>query len=61
MVAIELDGHAFHEKTKEQVAHDKKRERAIVRAGLPVLRVSGHEIWRNARACVLEVVEYFRR
>jgi len=59
-VAIELDGHDFHEKTKEQVAQDKKRERAIVKAGLPMLRFSGHEIWKNTRACVLEVVEYFR-
>lgn len=59
-VAIELDGHDFHEKTKEQVAKDKKRERAIVKAGLPMLRFSGHEIWKDARACVLEVAEYFR-
>jgi len=59
-VAIELDGHEFHEKTKEQVAHDKRRERAIVRAGLPVLRFSGHEIWRDTRKCVQEVIDYFR-
>jgi very-short-patch-repair endonuclease len=59
-LAIELDGHDFHEKTKEQVAKDKKRERAIVKAGLPILRFSGYEIWTNARACVLEVTEYFR-
>jgi very-short-patch-repair endonuclease len=60
VVAIELDGHDFHEKTKEQVAQDKKRERAIVKAGLPMLRFSGHEIWKNTRACVLEVADYFR-
>jgi very-short-patch-repair endonuclease len=59
-VAIELDGHEFHEKTKQQVARDKKRERAIVRAGLPVLRFSGHEIWKSTRACVQEVIDYFR-
>lgn len=59
-VAIELDGHDFHEKTKQQVANDKKRERAIVRTGLPVLRFSGHGIWKDTAACVREVVDYFR-
>jgi very-short-patch-repair endonuclease len=60
-VTIEVDGHDFHEKTKAQVAYDKSRERAIVTAaGVPILRFSGSEVVRNARACVLEVVGYLR-
>lgn len=50
-VAIECDGHAFHEKTKDQVAKDKARERAIVEAGYVVIRFSGSEIWNDPMAC----------
>lgn len=56
-VAIEIDGHDFHEKTKEQVASDKRRERAIVKKGFKLLRFTGSEITRNPRACVADVVE----
>jgi len=56
-LAIEIDGHEFHEKTKEQAAHDRKRERSIVRAGYVVIRFTGHEVFRDTAACVSEVVE----
>ena len=39
-VVIECDGHDFHEKTKEQVAYDKKRERFLTSNGYIVLRYS---------------------
>lgn len=55
---VELDGHDFHEKTREQVAHDKKRDRFFIVQGLPALRFSGSEIWNNAPACAAEVVGY---
>jgi very-short-patch-repair endonuclease len=58
IVAVEIDGHDFHEKTKEQVAKDKKRERQIVTAGVPVLRFSGSEIYRDAQACAVETLEF---
>lgn len=57
-LAIELDGHDFHEKTKEQVARDKRRERAIVKKKIPVLRFSGSEIFRKARSCIEEIIQY---
>ena len=57
-IAIELDGHEFHEKNKSQVMADERRERAIVTEGLPVLRFSGSEIVRNPRSCVVEIAEY---
>jgi len=60
-IAIELDGHEFHEKTKQQVRNDKVRERAIVQQGVTVLRFSGSEIVRNARGCVEEVEKFLRR
>ena len=60
-IAIELDGHEFHEKTQQQVRNDKVRERAIVQQGVTVLRFSGSEIVRNARGCVEEVEKFLRR
>jgi very-short-patch-repair endonuclease len=59
-VVVELDGHDFHEKTKEQAAKDKKRERAIVATGVRVLRFTGSEVWRDPYKCVEEAVELFR-
>lgn len=56
-VAIELDGHDFHEKTREQVRKDKARERAIVRQGFTVLRFAGSEVMKNPRKCVEEVAD----
>ena len=60
-IAIELDGHEFHEKTKDQVRNDKVRERAIIQQGVTVLRFSGSEIVRNGRGCVEEVERFLQR
>jgi very-short-patch-repair endonuclease len=54
-LAIELDGHDFHEKTKEQAANDRARERTIVRHGYSIFRFTGSEVIRNPRQCVQEV------
>lgn len=40
-VFIECDGHDFHERTKEQAAHDKKRDRAIQASNIPIMRFTG--------------------
>lgn len=52
---IECDGHDFHEKTKEQVARDKKRDRKIQLTGIPILRFSGSEIFKRPKACINEI------
>lgn len=56
MVAVECDGHGFHERTKEQVARDKKRDRHFQSAGWRVLRFSGSEIYQDADACIGELM-----
>lgn len=55
-LAVELDGHDFHERTKEQAARDKKRDRMILSADIPTMRFTGSEVWGNPFACVEEVV-----
>lgn len=44
---IECDGHNFHEKTKEQAARDKKRDRDLSAIKATVIRFTGSEIYRN--------------
>jgi very-short-patch-repair endonuclease len=44
MIVVECDGHDFHEKTKEQVAKGKERDRFLIKEGYTVLHYSGSEI-----------------
>jgi hypothetical protein len=55
MFAVELDGHAFHERTVEQVAHRNKRDRDLQAAGWRLFHFSGSELHRNCLGCVGEV------
>jgi very-short-patch-repair endonuclease len=55
-ILIEADGHDFHERTKEQAARDKARDRALVADGWQVLRFTGSEIWNRPGECAGEVV-----
>ena len=57
-IAIELDGHDFHEKTKQQASHDKRRERIIVKAGFPVFRYSGSDVYTDIDAVLTETLEH---
>jgi very-short-patch-repair endonuclease len=52
---VECDGHDYHERTKEQAAYDRKRDREIQAMGLPVLRFTGSQIHRGAFACAEEI------
>lgn len=54
-VAIECDGHEFHERTKEQAARDKSRDRALTAEGWRVMRFTGSEIWKAPERCAAEI------
>lgn len=53
-IIVECDGHDFHEKTKEQAQHDKKRDREMQALGYRVYRFTGSEIWKTRGRCVTE-------
>lgn len=55
-VVVECDGHDFHEKTKEQAARDKKRDRYMTEAGYKVLRFAGSEIYSNPFECARQAL-----
>ena len=57
-VLVECDGHDFHEKTKEQVQKDKKRDRDLASKGYTLLRFTGSEIWKDPFKCASEIYQY---
>lgn len=55
-VDVEVDGHEFHERTKEQAAHDKARDRLLQSRDWKVLRFTGSEVFQDAALCVHEAL-----
>jgi len=55
-LVVEVDGHDFHERTKEQAAHDKRRDRWMAEQHYAVMRFTGSEVWANPFACAEEVI-----
>jgi very-short-patch-repair endonuclease len=55
-IVVECDGHDFHEKTKQQAARDKTRDRYLQEHGYKVFRYAGSEIWRDAIGCAHQVL-----
>lgn len=60
MIAVELDGHEFHERTKEQVTLRNQRDRALLSAGWTVLHVSGSEFNANPEEVVYGIYQDVR-
>lgn len=57
-IAIECDGHDFHEKTKEQVAHDNERDYNLKMAGWDILHFSGSQIYNAPFKCARQTINY---
>lgn len=60
-LVVEIDGHDFHDRTKEQASHDRARDRAFLRQGLNVIRFTGSDVYRRAEACATEALDLFWR
>jgi very-short-patch-repair endonuclease len=56
-IAIECDGHQWHEATKAQAARDKKRDRFLQTKFGAVLHFTGSEIYRDPGACLGETIQ----
>jgi very-short-patch-repair endonuclease len=46
-VIVELDGHLFHDKNKEQRAYEKARDRYFVQNGYKVIHYTGSEVVKD--------------
>ncbi len=57
-LAIECDGHDFHEKTKEQVIRDNERTLDLKMAGYDLLRFSGSQIYNEPFKCAAKTMKY---
>lgn len=55
---VECDGHDFHERTKEQAAKDRGRDREFQLRGYTILRFTGSELHANPLACARQVGEW---
>jgi very-short-patch-repair endonuclease len=53
-LAIECDGHEFHDRTKQQAAYDRARDRELLAIGIPTTRFTGSEIHHSAERCARE-------
>lgn len=51
---IECDGHDFHDRTKQQAAYDRARDRELLQIGLYTIRFTGSEIVHSPERCALE-------
>lgn len=50
-VVVECDGHDFHERTKDQAAKDRSRDRRLQDAGYRIYRFTGSELYREPMQC----------
>lgn len=57
-LVVECDGHNFHERTKEQAAKDRARDRWLTSKDYDVFRFTGSELWRNPMACAEQVTDW---
>ena len=58
---VECDGHDFHERTKEQAARDRSRDRWAQMNDIEVFRFTGSEIWRDPWGCAKQIVSWANR
>ena len=57
-LVVECDGHDFHERTKQQAARDRARDRRLQQLGHKVFRFTGSELWRDPGSCVTDVLDW---
>lgn len=60
-LVVECDGHEYHERTKEQAAKDRSRDRALTSLGFDVFRFTGSELWRDPWSCAAQVHDWAQR
>lgn len=59
-LAIECDGHENHDRTKQQAAYDRARDRELLREKVITIRFTGSEIYHDAARCAEETWKCLR-
>lgn len=60
-LAIECDGHEFHDRTKQQAAYDRARDRELLLRDVTTIRFTGSEIFHSPERCAAEALDVFAR
>lgn len=60
-LAVECDGHEFHERTKGQAQRDRKRDRDLQETGWLVRRYTGSEVFNAPDAAAKDIVQFLKR
>ena len=60
-LVVECDGHDYHERTKQQAARDRARDRFLNNEGFDVFRFTGSELWRDPWGCADQTYEWAAR
>jgi very-short-patch-repair endonuclease len=55
---VECDGHDYHERTKEQAARDRAKDRVATLNGRDFFRFTGSEIWRDPWGCAAQIGDW---
>jgi len=56
-LGIEVDGHDFHERTKEQAQRDKACDRRLLSVGYPIVRFTGSEVYADPYLAAAEAFD----
>lgn len=59
-LAIECDGHEFHDRTKQQAAYDRARDRELLHNHITTIRFTGSEIFHSPERCAAEALRIYR-
>lgn len=57
-VAVELDGHDYHDKNKTQRAYEKGRDRFLVKSGYRVIHFTGSEVVADPYKVAYETLDF---
>lgn len=57
---VECDGHTYHDRTKEQAAKDRQRDRSLKLTDYEVIRFTASEIMSDPEGCALETFSQMR-
>lgn len=54
---VECDGHEWHERTQQQAAYDRARDRDLLKHGIQTIRYTGSEIHRDSNHCAVDAMQ----
>jgi very-short-patch-repair endonuclease len=54
-LVVEVDGHDFHDRTKEQASYDRKRDRELSLEGYRVIRFTGSDVYNFPDQCTEDI------